>query len=36
MTGYCKVEEDNLGIWEPLAPAEAQPQPESGGSGAKE
>jgi hypothetical protein len=20
MTGYCKVEEDNSGIWEPLAP----------------
>jgi transglutaminase-like putative cysteine protease len=36
MTGYCKVEEDNIGIWEPLAPAEAQPQPSSAGSGTKE
>jgi transglutaminase-like putative cysteine protease/glutamine cyclotransferase len=26
MTGYCKVEEDNLGIWEPLAPTPQQAQ----------
>jgi hypothetical protein len=26
MTGYCKVEEDNLGIWEPLAPSLQQAQ----------